>query len=68
MNSSPVHISVKTIIVGNQLILSLVVQFTLEIHVLEDGQVGLVAGQGDGSHVHQAGLAVVVKNLKISQC
>ena len=48
----PVQVPIETIIVGNEFILSLVVQFALEIHVLEDGKVGLVAGQRDGSHVH----------------
>ena len=48
----PVQVPIETIIVGNELILSLVVQFALEIHVLEDGKVRLVAGQRDGSHVH----------------
>ena len=35
--------------------------------MLEDGEVGLVAREGDGSNVHQPGLAVVVQNLKISR-
>ena len=60
----PVEVPIETIIVGNQLILSLVVQFALEIHVLEHGQVGLIAGQRDGSHVHQSLLAVIIQNLK----
>ena len=36
--------------------------------MLQDGQVGLVAGQRDRGHVHQALGAVVVKNLKKTFC
>ena len=32
--------------------------------MLQDGQVGLVAGQGDRGHVHQALGAVVVEHLQ----
>ena len=59
----PVNVSVEAVIVGYQLVLSLVVEFALEIHVLQDGQVGLVAGQRDRGHVHQALGAVVVQHL-----
>ena len=59
----PVHVPIQTIIVRNQLILSLVIQLTLEVHVLQHGQVGLVARQGDGGHVHHAFGRVVIKNL-----
>ena len=64
----PVQVPIQAVVVWNEFILPLVVELALEVHVLEHGQVGLVARQGDGSNVHQAGLAVVVQNLKISQC
>ena len=60
----PVQVPIETIIVGNELVLPFVVQFALEIHVLEDRQVGLISGQRDGSHVHQSFLAVIIQNLK----
>ena len=60
----PVNIPVQTVIVRNELVLPLIVELALEVHVLQDGQVGLVAGQGDGGDVHQPLGAVVVQDLK----
>jgi hypothetical protein len=40
--SSPVHVPVQTVVVGDELILALVVQLALQVHVLQAGQVGLV--------------------------
>lgn len=60
----PVHVTVKTIVVGDQLILSLVVQLTLEIHVLENWKVGLVSRQGEGCNIDQTLLAIIVEDLQ----
>ena len=61
--SLPVHVPIQAVIVRNQLILSLVVQLTLEVHVLQHRQVRLEPRQGDGGHVHHAFGRVVIKNL-----
>ena len=62
--SSPVHISVEAVVIGDQFILPLVVQLALQVHVLQVGQVRLVPRQGDGGHVHHVFAGVVVKDLK----
>ena len=62
--SIPVQVPVETIVVGNELVLPLVVQFALEIHVLEDREIGLISRQRDGSYVYQSFLAVIIQNLK----
>ena len=60
----PVQVPIETIIVRNEFILPLVVQFALEIHVLEDREIGLISRQRDGSYVYQSFLAVIIQNLK----
>ena len=60
----PVNVPVQTVIVRNELVLPLIVELALEVHVLQDGQVRLVAGKRDRGHVHQALGAVVVEHLK----
>ena len=62
--SIPVQVPVETIVVGNELVLPLVVQFALEIHMLEDREIGLISRQRDGSYVYQSFLAVIIQNLK----
>ena len=48
----PVHVPVQAVIVGDEFILSLIVQLALEVHVLQHGQVRLVTREGVGGHVH----------------
>ena len=62
----PVHVPVQTVIVGDQLILSLVVALGLQVHVLQVGKVRLVPRQGDGGHIHHVFACIVVKNLQYS--
>ena len=58
-----VHVPVETVVVGDELVLALAPELALEVHVLKDGHVGLVAGQRDGGHLDQPLGAVVVKHL-----
>ena len=60
----PVHVPVETIVVGDQLVLSLVVELALEIHMLENWKIWLVSRQREGSNINQTLLAIVVKDLK----
>ena len=39
----PVHVPVEAVVVGDELVLPLVVELTLEVEMLQPGQVGLVA-------------------------
>ena len=64
MYNLPVHVAVETIIVGNQLILSFIVELALQIHVLENWKIGLIPWQREGSYINQTLLAVVVKDLQ----
>ena len=60
---SPIHISVEAVIVRDQFILPLVIELAFEVHMLEDGQIGLVARQADWGDVHLALTGVVLKHL-----
>ena len=61
----PVDIPVETVVQGNSLELHElnVSPPGLHVEVLESPDVGLVVGQGDGPHVHQTSLGVVVQDL-----
>ena len=56
----PVQVPIQAVVVWNEFILPLVVELALQIHVLQDREVGLVSREGDWSHVNQAFLAVVI--------
>ena len=55
----PVHVPVETVIVWQDLILSLVDQFALDKEVLEPGQVGLVLWQRDWNDFYLSTAAVI---------
>ena len=61
IKSLPVHISVKTVVVWNQLILSLVVQFTFEIHVLKNWKIWLIPGERYWSDINNTLVTVVIQ-------
>ena len=56
----PVHVPVETVIVWQDLILSLVDQFALDKEVLEPGQVGLVLWQRDWNDFYLSTAAVIL--------
>ena len=55
----PVHVPVETVIVWQDLILSLVDQFALDEEVLQPGQVGLVLWQRDWNDFYLSTAAVI---------
>ena len=55
----PVHVPVETVIVWQDLILSLVDQFALDKEVLQPGQVGLVLWQRDWNDFYLSTAAVI---------
>ena len=58
-----IHVPVETVVEWDDLILPVEVVPVHQVHVVQQGQVGLVAREGVGRHVHHTLLHVVVQHL-----
>ena len=62
----PVHVPVETVIVRDDLILSLVDQFALDKEVLQPGEVWLVVWQRDWNDFYLSSAAVICQHLGVT--